>query len=239
MKKFLEKLSAPGVDIPAPGGDTKGPWTKVIAKGPKKARSLPMEYTDKRSVARGGGAGPGNAWTPPQNPLTKTIERGHFFKLVWQCAYAFDDLKRKCKHNVESHTKWQARFSGVNDVVLAQPAVDTACCCPVPCMAGTIAAIASCASLAGSWFDPRGVTWMCMAAATYNVSKHRIMVKRFEDWVSQKKKFGCWEKKTDTRMPYPESENVLRPVPEHHTLIQENMIKNMDCDIYQGLTRRE
>jgi hypothetical protein len=219
MQKFLKALNTPGTDIAAPGGDTEKQWKLLLKIGPPPPMGPPLEYNDDKwdvggpGPGKDGALGPGNAWVPPANPENKQIERGHFAKLAYDCAYAVDDLKRKVKKNVIAHTKWKTQANVANIAVLTAPAIDAACAVPVPCFAGTIKAIAQCAATFGQWFEPRGWTWMCMAAAEFNISRHRLLVKRFVEWVNQRKKFGCWNKKIDTRQPYPDDWNVFRKVP--------------------------
>jgi hypothetical protein len=219
MKKFLTALKTPGTEIAAPGGNTEDAWKEIIKKGPPPPLGPPLEYNDKKwnkggpGPGKDGAEGPGNAWVPEGNPENNQIERGHFAKLAWDCAHAVDDLKRKVKLNVKAHKKWKIRCSPANIAVLIAPAVDAACAVPIPCMAGTITAIAQCAATMGIWFDARGWTWICMTASEFNISRHRLLVQRFVEWVEQKKKFGCWNKKTDTKNPYPDIANVFRKVP--------------------------
>ena len=216
MKQFLEALNTPGVEVPAPGGDMSAAFQKVLDKGPPPPRGPPLEYNDKQwdkggdGPGKDGAAGPGNAWTPPNNPTAKEIEKGHFHRLTWHAAHSAKDLKRKTKLTVKAHEKWERRLGGPTNAVIAWPGLDAACAVPVPCFAGTIAAIAQCAATLLTWMNPRGWAWTSMAAAEYNTVRHRMIVKRFSEWVKQRKKFGCWEKKTDTRKPYPDPWNVWR-----------------------------
>ena len=216
MKQFLEALNTPGVDVPAAGGDMSAAFQKLIDKGPPPPRGPPLEYNDKQWDKHRGGPGkdgataPGNSWTPPANPTAKEIEKGHMHRVTWHAAHSAKDLKKKTKLTVKAHEKWETRLGGPTNAVIAWPALDSACAVPIPCFAGTIAAIAQCAATLLAWMNPRGWSWTSMAAAEYNIVRHRMVVKRFSEWVKQRKKFGCWEKKTDTRKPYPMSENVWR-----------------------------
>jgi hypothetical protein len=216
MKQFLEALKTPGVEVPSPGGDMSAAFQKLIDKGPPPPRGPPLEYNDKqwdkggKGPGKDGAAGPGNAWTPPANPTAKEIEKGHMHRMVWACAHSAKDLKKKVKLTLKAHKKWGQRLQGPSIAVMIWPGLDAACMIPVPCFAGTISAIAQCAATLLSWMDSRGWTWMSMASAEYNIVRHRMAVKRFSEWVKQRKKFGCWEKKTDTRKPFPDMWNVFR-----------------------------
>lgn len=216
MKQFLTALKTPGVEIPAPGGDMSAAFQKVIDKGPPPPRGPPLEYNDRQwnkwrgGPGKDGAVGPGNSWVPAANPTAKEIEKGHLHRLTWYAAHSARDLKKKVKLTEIAHKTWGNQLVGAAQSVIAWPALDAACAIPVPCFAGTISAIAQCAGTLLRWMEPRGYSWMSMAAAEYNIVRHRMIVKRFSEWVKQKKKFGCWEKKTDTRKPYPSQENIFR-----------------------------
>ena len=113
MQKFLKALNTPGTEIAAPGGDTETQWKLLLKIGPPPPMGPPLEYNDDKwdvggpGPGKDGAEGPGNAWVPPKNPEKKQIERGHFAKLAYDCAYAVDDLKRKVKLNVKAHKKWK------------------------------------------------------------------------------------------------------------------------------------
>ena len=158
---------------------------------------------------------PGTAWgsgtsIPLLNPLRG--ENGIFFKLCWEASKSANTFKIKTTESRKAHEQWDNKFPSAVQKILAAPGKDAACCCPAPCFAGTIDAIATAASTGGSWVPPQTKGQFAVPAAAINVTKHQLIVGRLSMWLSEREQFLCPPKKTKRDDPNPS--NYWRKVPE-------------------------